>query len=240
MKVTLKNAKKELDVMFGTDAEFFLQDTEGNIVPASKVIPGLKHDPHHLEYGVCHPDGLSLEVGCPPSDTSEGMLMNLFKVINEVKSKFLDPAGLTIAPVMAVDSSKVKGAGRDDLEFGCSSEFDAYNQDMMKVSDRDVNQTARYSGFHIHLGYTEGQESNHFTFLDSCRLVRVLDDLVEKYKLGTTSGRANQYGGRGAFRVKPYGIEYRCMDCSVITNPSKFSRLLAMLEELPSKMESCL
>jgi hypothetical protein len=237
MKVYLNKCKKELDLMFGTDAEFFLVDSKGDVVPASQVIPGKKHDPYILEHGVCHPDGLSLEVGCPPSDTAEGMLMNLFKVINEVKVKFLDPAGVTIKNGASVNYKLAKNPTAEDLEFGCGSEFDVNSDNMMKHSNRDTSQELRFSGFHIHLGYTSGQVSNYFTFLDSAKLVRVLDNLVLKHNLNTTSARSQQYGGLGAFRVKPYGIEYRCMDCSVITNASKFQQLLAFLSELPTAMQ---
>jgi hypothetical protein len=236
MKVKLRSGVT-LDLQFGTDAEFFIQDSAGKVVPASKYIPGLKSKPFVLENGVCHPDGLSLEVGCPPSDTPQGMLVNLFKVIDEVKVKYLDPNGLTIHSRMYTDSSVVQDATKEDLEFGCGSEYDARSTRMFKQSDRDTSQKLRFSGFHIHLGYTE-QEDNYFTYLDSSTLVKALDRLVQRYDLGTTPERSMQYGGLGAFRVKPYGIEYRCMDASVIVNPSKFHRLTQMLNDIPSVMEA--
>lgn len=238
MKVKLKKCGAELDLMFGTDAEFFLADADGNVIPASKVIPGKKFDPFILEHGVCHPDGLSLEVGCPPSDTPEGMLTNLFNVLQEVKTRFLDPAGVSIITNMSVDSTKVKGTTKEDLDFGCGSEYDRSSPSMFKRSNRDPSQAMRFSGFHIHIGYTEGQEDNYWTFLDASRLVAVLDTLVRKYSLDTSADRAEQYGGIGAFRIKPYGIEYRCMDCSVLTKHSKFTSLMNMLSELPKYMET--
>lgn len=240
MQVKLSKRGATLDLMFGTDAEFFLADANGDVIPASKVIPGKKFNPHVLDNGVCHPDGLSLEVGCPPSDTPEGMLTNLFAVMQEVKEKFLDPNGVQIIKPMYVNSSKVKGCTDEDLEFGCGSEYSAYETGMYKPSNRDTNQRLRFSGFHIHIGYTSGQEDNFWTYSDASRLVLLLDSLVDKHGLDTTSSRAEQYGGTGAFRVKPYGIEYRCMDCSVITNPVKFDRLVRMLNEIPAAMEKSL
>ena len=240
MKVKLKKCGSELNLSFGTDAEFFLEDESGAIVPASKVIPGAKHNPHVLDNGVCHPDGLSLEVGCPPSDTPEGMLANLFAVLQEVNEKFLVPSKVSIAKSAQVNIRDVKDASKEDLEFGCGVEFDCRSPSMLKASNRDTKQQLRFSGFHIHIGYTEGQESNYYTFKDASRLVLVLDHLVKKHSLETSGKRAEQYGGLGAFRVKPYGIEYRCMDCSVITNQAKYQRLLDMLCEIPSAMEGVL
>ena len=240
MQVKLSKCGSTLDLMFGTDAEFFLADANGNVIPASKVIPGKKFNPHTLGNGVCHPDGLSLEVGCPPSDTPEGMLANLFAVLQEVKEKFLDPNGVQIIKPMSVDSFNVQGSNKEDLEFGCGSEYDVYSSLMYKDSNRDTSQRLRFSGFHIHIGYTSGQEDNYWTYLDAGRLVRVLDSLVNKYDLGTCADRSQQYGGLGAFRVKPYGIEYRCMDCSVLTSSRKFNNLVSMLNEIPSAMEEYL
>lgn len=233
MKVRLKNGT-ELDLMFGTDAEFFLQDSEGKIVPASRFIPGTKAKPHRLINGVCHPDGLSLEVGCPPSETPEGMLENLFKVLQEVTDLYLTPNGLTISERMEVDVSQVEGATPDDLEFGCGSEYNIRSETMYKQRDLVSSSAQRYSGFHIHLGYTSGQEDGYFSFRDSYLLVSRLDYLVDRFSLDTTSSRARQYGGRGSFRVKPYGIEYRCMDCSVLTESAKFNRLVRFLQEIPA------
>lgn len=240
MKVRLPKLGVELDVLFGTDAEFFLQNSRGQIIPASQVIPGLKHDPFKLENGVCHPDGLSLEVGCPPSDTPQGMLANLFKVIDEVKVKFLDPAGVTIANCFEVFVSDAVNPSKDDLAFGCGSEYQLGSSHMYKQSDLSSTSQKRYSGFHIHIGYTKDQPDNYFSYVDAGRLVGLLDTLVGKHNINTSDARAMQYGGIGAFRVKPYGIEYRCMDCSVITNASKFNRLCMMLEEIPTYMEKAL
>lgn len=237
MKVKLRKCGAELDLMFGTDAEFFLIDADGNVIPASQVVPGTKSEPFKLDNGVCHPDGLSLEVGCPPADTPEGMLTNLFAVLEEVTEKYLKPAGVTIAPFMEARLSQVKGATPADLEFGCGSEYDVNSHEIYKQSDRSLTQRTRYSGFHVHLGYTSDQPDSYYTYQDAGRLIRILDILVKSYDLNTTCDRARQYGGLGAFRIKPYGIEYRCMDCSVITKPEKFQRLLRMLKRIPSYME---
>lgn len=225
---------KEVELLIGMDAEFFLQDKDGKYIAAARVIPGLKHSPFKLDNGVCHPDGLSLEVGSPPAKSPLGMIQSLFTVLNEVKTKYLDPNEVTIASAFEVQIDKVHGVQPEDLEFGCGVEFDAHNTSEMVKRVSGSNADRRYSGFHIHLGFTKGQESNIFTYRDMSRLVLKLDTLFRRYGLGTSDRRATQYGGYGAFRVKPYGIEYRMMDCSVITNDTKLRNLLRALEELPS------
>lgn len=224
---------KEVELLIGMDAEFFLQNKDGQYIAAARVIPGLKHEPHVLDNGVCHPDGLSLEVGSPPAKSPEGMVQSLFTVLNEVKTKYLDPQEVTIANAFEVSVSKVQGVQPEDLEFGCGVEYDAHNPTEMVKRVTTTHSDRRYSGFHIHLGFTSGQESNIFTYKDMSRLVLRLDTLFRRYSLSTSDKRASQYGGWGAFRVKPYGIEYRMMDCSVITNPEKLNRLVLALKELP-------
>lgn len=230
MKVLIQGKKREL--LIGMDAEFFVRNPKG-YVAASRVIPGLKHEPFVLENGVCHPDGLSLEVGAPPAKTPEGMISNLFAVLEEVQRKYLTPNYCTLAYTQEVKVQDVQAVQPDDLLFGCGTEYDAYSQDMIKAVRQD-NGDKRYSGFHIHLGFTKGQESNYFTFKDMSRLVFELDALFRAHGLHTLERRATQYGGFGAFRVKPYGIEYRMMDCTVITDADKLQRLLAALNKLPS------
>jgi hypothetical protein len=231
MKINLNG--EDVELLIGMDAEFFLKQADGQYIAAARVVPGLKTDPHVLEHGVCHPDGLSLEVGAPPSKTPIGMVKNLYKVLQEVRDKFLAPAGCTIAYTEEIRVDLVQGAQPEDLVFGCGTEFNANTPNSPHRTTTDTKQAQRYSGFHIHLGFTKNQASNNFTYLDMRRLVLCLDKVFEAAKLNTTERRARQYGGYGAFRVKPYGIEYRMMDCTVITNPEKLNRLLKCLEKLP-------
>lgn len=233
MKIKLNG--QEVELLIGMDAEFFIRNDKG-FIAAARVIPGLKHQPFKLDNGVCHPDGLSLEVGAPPSTTPEGMIVNLFKVLAEVKEKYLDPAGCSIAYQHYVNTGSVQGVQSEDLQFGCGREFDAYYINMIKqVGNSYPNY--RFSGFHIHLGFGSGFEENNLNFRDLGRLVKSLDSAFFQAGLGTSRGRANSYGGYGAFRIKPYGIEYRMLDCEVITDTNKLNQMLGVLNKLPEIFE---
>lgn len=235
MKVMLLG--REVDLLIGMDAEFFLKNDKGRYIAAARVIPGLKHAPHKLDNGVCHPDGLSLEVGAPPADTPEGMVENLFTVLDEVTEKYLKPNGCTIAYACTIEHSQCEGVQPEDLEFGCGVELMANSSvEGMFRSNTATQDKFRHSGFHIHLGFTSGLEQNAFTFLDTRRLIQALDKLF--VNLQTSPDRARQYGGNGAFRIKPYGIEYRMMDCRVITDAAKLKELLRCLNKLPEVFRS--
>lgn len=202
---------RKLDVLFGTDLEFFVAcNVTGKIIPASRVIPGTKGNAHQLEHGVCHPDGISVEVACPPSDTPQGMFDNVDKVIAEVKEKFLDPANVYITNNVGVATSDIDvNLTPKDLEFGCGKELNAYTRNARPSPDRRSNN--RYSGFHIHLGFTDGQEETPEVIRDMAILVTALDSAMRYKGVYPNSRRAEQYGGIGAFRVKPYGLEYRAL-----------------------------
>lgn len=208
MKIrTMRNG--DVDVTFGTDLEFFVISNEtGKIVPASKVIPGTKGRPHQLEHGVCHPDGLSVEVACPPSDTPEGMFENIDKVIQEVKEKFLDPANVSISDSVKARLEDVDGATASDLDYGCGTEYNAYSGSRGAPS---AGAPHRFSGFHIHLGFTEHDPSLPQVHKDMECLVKTIDSIFRSKGVYPNEHRTSQYGGFGAYRPKPYGVEYRAL-----------------------------
>lgn len=234
MKFTLNSptGSYPIDLQFGTDAEFFLFNKEtGDMVAASKVIPGTKENPHQLDNGVCHPDGLSLEVGCPPASTPLGMVQNLFAVLTEVREKYLVPNGVEIHPTHRVDIKDFPSAGKTDLEFGCGTEWMAYS--LQQKLKGDAVSHLRFSGFHIHLGFTNHEDS-HEVRTDMSSLIRALDKRIKAAGLGTCGVRTQQYGGYGAFRVKPYGTEYRAMDCRAVLDPRKLTKLVDILQDMPA------
>jgi hypothetical protein len=233
----IKHNGKTWNVKIGGDAEFFLKK-DGVVFPASEVIPGTKEKPHTLENGVCHPDGLSLEVGFPPADTPREFLCNILKVIQEVRLKYLDPNGVQFTDESEVQISGIKAAEKD-FERGCSSENFAWGAHGEAIKQLDTTaDTHRFSGFHIHLGFTKGQTGTPTQVQDMAILARVMDGFVMKHRLFTTDLRSKQYGGYGAFRVKPYGIEYRAMDSSVFLQRAKLKSLMAFLDDIPEMFKA--
>lgn len=231
IKVPTYQGTLDLDVMFGCDAEFFVKDSSGRPVEGSRVVPGTKDSPFKLNNGVCHPDGLSVEVGCPPAETPEGMIVNLFAVMQEVYENYMKPRGYSFINECTVEVKDYPNASTKDLERGCSFEYSAYSFSRKKKFIDDESDKYRHSGFHIHLGFTEHEDTLPVR-MDMAALSRAIDKQVLSRSLGTTHQRANQYGGYGAFRVKPYGIEYRALDCRVITDPTKLESMIAMLNDI--------
>jgi hypothetical protein len=65
---------------------------------------------------------------------------------------------------------------------------------------------------HIHVGWTEGKDSEDMEHLQNCiLLVKTMDYFVglRTLKFDQDAKRRQLYGNAGAFRVKPYGVEYR-------------------------------
>lgn len=218
------------DMLFGSDLELFVRDTRTNkIIPAGCLIPGTKSSPHKLTNGVCHPDGLAVEVACPPASTFKQLKANLDAVLKEVKDKFFPEEWYVFddrCVVQAQDVQDIEKHKRDNPEWfisGCAPELDAsslpqahdratydwYYYDILpkvKLRSKDVY----CAGFHLHLGFTEW-ENTAVNRLDAGFLVR---KIRKNHDLINTE-RNKYYGGANVFRMKPYGLEDRTYGADV-------------------------
>lgn len=220
------------DMLFGSDLELFVRDTRCNkIIPAGCLIPGTKTNPFKLEHGVCHPDGLAVEVACPPSSTFSGLVQNLEKVLKEVKDNFFpephyvwdERCVVFKKDVLDVDVHKKQSP--EWFISGCAPEL---NSEMIKFSwirghgsaNTDVGSRTKErskdvycAGFHLHLGFTEW-ENTPSTRLDAATLVGRVANKKVRHNLINTE-RKKYYGGYGTFRMKPYGVEDRTYGADV-------------------------
>ena len=81
----------------------------------------------------------------------------------------------------------------------------------------------RTAAGHIHIGWGEDfdpQDDEHFS--RCCRLVQQLDAGIglASVLLDNDTERRQLYGAAGAFRPKPYGVEYRVLSNFWVLNPS--------------------
>lgn len=230
VEVACKTLSIKGDMLFGSDLELFVRDTRTNkIIPAGCLIPGTKSSPHKLTNGVCHPDGLAVEVACPPASTFKQLKANLDAVLKEVKDKFFPEEWYVFddrCVVKAQDVQDIEKHKRDNPEWfisGCAPELDAsdiptaydratydcYYYDILpkvKLRSKDVY----CAGFHLHLGFTEW-ENTAVNRLDAGFLVRKIG---KNHNLINTE-RNKYYGGADVFRMKPYGLEDRTYGADV-------------------------
>lgn len=209
------------DVLFGCDYECFIQDTRtGLIVPAGVLIPGTKANPHELENGVCHPDGIALEVAFPPCSTGRELHQNLDKVLEEVKQKYFPEEYYELLHESEVRAEQVQHIERHRKEHpewfisGCAHELtcninntsrgyvDVYRKTKERVQDMF------FAGLHIHIGFTEWDDTA-VNRIDAAHLIQQVAHILPNSNKYVGQYRQRSYGGYGCFRMKPYGVEFR-------------------------------
>lgn len=210
-KLTLKT--------IGIDAEVFLRNKETNeIISAEGYIKGSKHRPQRFDptnkWFTTQLDNVLAEFTIPPSATVREFAKGItvaFKHLRKILPKNVEPV------IQASANLNEKYLMTEQaMMFGCEPDFNAYTH-FINEKPYCEDHTLRSCGSHIHLGY-DGVEvkykDNIFNYeVDEQRanIVQTLDLFVSVplVIMEPDSDRKLLYGKAGAFRPKPYGLEYR-------------------------------
>lgn len=216
VKIANPHTGKEYEFQIGADPEVFVKNSSGNLVSAYGLIKGDKKDPFKVKNGAVQVDGMALEFNIDPAKDFDSFNRNLDTVLETLKSMVPDYE-LAISPVAEFGKEYIEKQPKEAKELGCDPDFDAYTG---KANPRpDGEQGFRTASGHIHIGWTEGVDPNNPTHLEACKaLVKNLDtyvglpSLVWESLLGDKEDKRRKlYGKAGAFRPKPYGLEYRVL-----------------------------
>lgn len=192
-------------VTIGSDPEMFLVR---NGVPLSSIgiIPGSKKRPHKIsDYESVQVDNVAIEFNLKPSRDHEEFIKSL-QVCYDWSSKHLaaiDPS-ISLAMTASLEFPDDQLQSRGAKMFGCDPDFNAWESGIPNQAPaRGSN--LRSCGGHIHIGYMSTE------IVDINRLVRLLDKNVGIYcaEICGDERRRTLYGKAGAYREKPYGVEYR-------------------------------
>jgi hypothetical protein len=98
-------------------------------------------------------------------------------------------------------------------EFGCEPDYNAWTRSI-NPRPHAADQNLRSAGGHIHIGYRD---------LDPEQVVRAMDVFVgaQMLEFDDDTRRRSLYGKAGAFRFKPYGVEYRTASNAWITSDER-------------------
>lgn len=184
----------------GADPEVFLTDGK-SLISAIGRVPGTKDSPVKTEWGKVHVDNVAAEFNTIPAISAEEFDNNVkmgLEGVFEIARGF----GLTV-------STEAFGVfSKEDLSHpyakmaGCEPDYCAYDGSMNDTVPLQFYDE-RAAGGHIHVG-------TELTDADVPKLVKCLDlflgiPLLER----ENPDRRFLYGKAGAFRRKPYGVEYR-------------------------------
>lgn len=227
-----------IKLLLGADPEFFLYDkTLGTIVSAHDKVPGDKKNPFKVKKGAVQADGLAVEFNIDPASTAEEFAENIETVLSELRKMIPKRYSFEFVPIHEFDKNLFDKIPAYAKELGCDPDFSAYEIKHNKIP-RDIGSIRTTSG-HLHFGWTSKEDTTPGTphFNDCVTLVRNLDSILERqrYLWDKNSQRQKYYGAPGAFRAKPYGVEYRVLSCAWLKYPNLWPWLFKQSNCLFSK-----
>jgi Phage phiEco32-like COOH.NH2 ligase-type 2 len=208
-------------ILVGADPELFMTHPDnGSFISAHDRIPGTKAEPFKVPFGAIQVDGTALEFNIDPAATVEQFVSNI-KSVRATLEGYVPGYNVVAEPVAIYDRDyftwEVPGYAQ---ELGCDPDYNGWTMDRNPRPDPGGEPVRTASG-HVHIGWTDGRDpkgKDHFA--ECARVARQMD-----YYLGIHSllwdkdpTRRLLYGKAGAFRAKPYGMEYRVMSNRWLTS----------------------
>lgn len=199
-----------MKITIGCDPELFVMQ-DGKFRSAHGLIPGTKEHPHKVENGAVQVDGMALEFNIDPVDNVDDFVRFNKSVMKQMKD-MVPNYDFAIVPSCRFNGNHFRAQPEEAKELGCTPDYNAYT---MEENPRPDNKTTmRTASGHIHIGFCEGADPNSIDHMIRCAvLVKQLDCYLGLPSLlfDGNKTRRSMYGAAGAFRPKPYGVEYRVL-----------------------------
>lgn len=211
-----------MQIKIGSDPEFFLCSLESNTpVSPHEVTKGTKKEPEPLWDGwAIQIDGMAVEFNTPCFSSLRELRYNFLGNRERFEKLISDRLG---SPHFLSHRSNYTFPDRvwdlvpaENKELGCSPDFSAYYEEV-NPQPVPVFDSFRTTSGHISLGWIDPESVSTTKYPEffkvCCALVRSLEYNIGTYHLrqGWVTERARLYGRPGAFRPKPFGLEWRPM-----------------------------
>lgn len=213
---------QNIEFTIGADPEFFVLDQDKKPISAKDLSIGTKKRPEVISEGnLLQVDGLALELNIHPRTSLDGFMAQMKSGIDYVEKRLSEKnySILKTTPVANFGKEYLDQQPKENRELGCDPDYNAYTKSVNPIPNADL--PFRTASGHIHIGWTKDidpLEPSHFEAC--CMLTKWLDLFValpaKCWELATENDgsyiRRALYGKAGAFRPKPYGMEYRVLD----------------------------
>lgn len=209
-----------MQIKIGADPELFLQNpNSGEFVSAHGLVPGTKRKPHKVPLGAVQLDGTAAEFNIDPALSMQEFSRNINAVMTHLQGMV---PGYNLSPTPAVFYDQAyfdQQVPSSAKELGCDPDFSGWT--MCENPRPNAATNLRTGAGHIHIGWTEKAKVwDEHHYMKCAAMARQMD-----YYLGIWSllwdkdpTRRSLYGKAGAFRPKPYGMEYRVMSNSWLSS----------------------
>ena len=199
-----------IQFLLGADPEVFVRK-DGKPISAHGMIEGSKSSPKKTSNGAVQVDGMALEFNIDPTPyrNFDAFNFNIVKTVRDLKEL---AGGVTLVPEpVQVFGKEFMDAQPDEAkELGCDPDFNAYTGEENPRPDGE--RPFRTGAGHVHIGWGADIPVENVEHFEICQgFIKVLDATVGMFMtfIDRDPRRRELYGKAGAFRVKPYGVEYR-------------------------------
>lgn len=201
-----------MNITIGADPELFLRKG-GQFCSAYGLIPGTKIEPYPVEHGAVQVDGMAVEFNIDPAGSKDEFNYNIHTVLNQLRAMVPKEYQIENVSDVCFPQDYLKSQPEEAVRLGCDPDFNAYTGNVNPPPQEGGEM--RTAAGHIHIGWeNKAKESRVAHYEECCMLTKQLD-----YLLGIPSilldrdgfRRRKMYGQAGAFRPKPYGMEYRVL-----------------------------
>jgi len=202
----------------GCDPEVFLTKN-GKPASAYGLIRGTKKEPFLNREGAYQVDGMAAEFNTTPvpfpdlswhPDTFDKWNEKILYQLRALRAALPKGYSLKIDPVMEFGKEFLDKQPDEAKELGCDPDYCAYT---LQPNPRpDGEKTFRTGAGHIHIGWGSDIPVDNQEHIEICAgFVKSLDATVGLFMtyIDRDPRRRELYGKAGAFRPKPYGVEYR-------------------------------
>lgn len=203
--------------LIGSDPEQFVVDANGEFISGHHFPCGTKEAPRTTANGAVQVDGIALEFNTKPTDNRDEFIANFKAVVadlNAIVEEIRPGSKLIAIPTAEVGFKFLEDVPEMNRELGCNPDYNAYT--MMTNPTPDGGAPFRTGSGHVHVGFCEFNTENLGSFehfMKCCEIARELDYYLGLPSLNWDSDNRRRllYGQAGAFRPKPYGMEYRVL-----------------------------
>lgn len=195
------------NLKLGCDPEIFLVDAAGKFKSSIGLIGGSKSMPLELPIGegyAVQEDNVAVEFNIPPASNAKEFVHHIGTTLKFLTDHVKQQYGFEFSKESATYFPKEELTDPAALMFGCDPDFNAWTMTRNPRPKAD-NETLRSCGGHVHIGC--GRD------VDGEKVIRCADLFlgVPSAKMDKGLLRKGLYGKHGAYRIKPYGVEYRVL-----------------------------
>jgi hypothetical protein len=195
---------------FGADPEVFLAAQDGSLKASCGRIGGSKVKPMPMGAGpgfFILEDNVAVEFNIPPAESSDELAAHMQRALKEITDGVKSMYNFEVVNLSAASFPEEELQTEAAQVFGCDPDFNAWTgkkNPRPNVEDKNL----RSCGGHIHIGVPQPDLFVPRTVIKMCDLYLGVPSVLMDEK---GDKRRPLYGKGGAFRPKPYGVEYRTL-----------------------------